>query len=743
METQKRKVTSFFTEEDTSIVRQAVLDATRIATRSSILLKAFYLSKIESTYGKKPHKIVGLQPKPVVDIDQDLLDICFSVVQGHKGLKERALRASKSEAKANQKADKKSAKRTLFTEVLRCYDDCFSQHQNISSNLSLSYPLDYLKEQLQTAIENNITVRYLSYVKRYVRHYLASLDGCVRPTKQHSAEMWKSVKMILGVETPDGFVSRIPQHVADFLVPNKPNAEQSLLYDLKCRPAVYLERMVLINRGLEAMLAEMTEEDRRESRLKLLSPISMFTSFVPLHIRLDTSGIAQLLMCAKRIKAYVVWYEALYGIKLNVETKGNLLSSFNTAVGRPAKNAAEEAEHATRMWMFLCNFGSKKFKTILRDERKTGVWCFDNSINTDGYSVSFQMVREEGRKRKKFTDKRKKKKSTMEEDNLQFPSAADDCVKSWWLTHQKDIKLLAGDPGKHDLLALTDGIRTLAYTKRQRDIYTRRAKRETRTQSLRKAVLVSGDFGDLHNPSLDQYETVWLSHTSSKTCVYSSFKDYIARREGMAQVATQVYAHAHFRQSKFCQWAMSKGSDDSFADKLLKFFSEPVKKFPKPWQADSQDPVDLVILESIFNEPDNKTIVIAYGNWGKTPNALKGCAPTPGIGLRRRVDAKLRELQKVRAGFPITITTPEDYTSQTCPCCKNVGLVNPVLEKKNYKKYQVAPEAPQSCAEKHHLLRCPNEHCQSRFWNRNVAGAYNILHRFLEIATLQGTNPPG
>ncbi len=93
---------------------------------------------------------------------------------------------------------------------------------------------------------------------------------------------------------------------------------------------------------------------------------------------------------------------------------------------------------------------------------------------------------------------------------------------------------------------------------------------------------------------------------------------------------------------------------------------------------------------------------IAYGDWGRHPNTLKGCVPTPGIGLRRRCGRF----------FPV-FSVPEHGTSKTCPCCKEQTLKNPSMKS----------------ITRHHLLRCTNEACRSRWWNRNVAGSLNILER--------------
>ena len=66
---------------------------------------------------------------------------------------------------------------------------------------------------------------------------------------------------------------------------------------------------------------------------------------------------------------------------------------------------------------------------------------------------------------------------------------------------------------------------------------------------------------------------------------------------------------------------------------------------------------------------DGSQIVIAYGNWGKNPNALKNGAPTPGIGLRRSLHSTFQ-----------TYTVNERGTSSICPTVVNGIYCNGSLE---------------------------------------------------------------
>ena len=97
---------------------------------------------------------------------------------------------------------------------------------------------------------------------------------------------------------------------------------------------------------------------------------------------------------------------------------------------------------------------------------------------------------------------------------------------------------------------------------------------------------------------------------------------------------------------------------------------------------------------------NKKDLLIA---WGKNPNVLKGCCPTPGIGIRTNFERYYK-----------TMTINEYLTSQTCPCCKKERCL---------KKQKI------NDIERHHLLRCTNDQCHSRWWNRNVVGSFNILSK--------------
>jgi len=72
--------------------------------------------------------------------------------------------------------------------------------------------------------------------------------------------------------------------------------------------------MVMINLSLELEFLNIKTKYKR-----LLSPLPLHSSFVPMHIRMDTSGISQLLMTHEKIKDFKIVYEIEHpGDTLNI-----------------------------------------------------------------------------------------------------------------------------------------------------------------------------------------------------------------------------------------------------------------------------------------------------------------------------------------------------------------------------------------------------------------------------------------
>ena len=264
-------------------------------------------------------------------------------------------------------------------------------------------------------------------------------------------------------------------------------------------------------------------------------------------------------------------------------------------------------------------------------------------------------------------------------------------------------KLKCGaDPGKGALLVVTDGKRnTVRYTARLRRMESGQLRAAQELDSVLKkrprhkaaAELAGGplegltfhqlqqrlgevDDGDDGSTDEDTDVVVATGGRDARSSLLASYSSYLVARQHVGPPLRNLYTSLGFRRRRFRAFAGRQSS-------LLLFVNRMVEAFG----------------------PD---FILIYGDWGRQPN-MRNQAPTPGIGLRRDIE---------RAGIR-TLTASERNTSSVCPCCSLRDLEHP-RRRYDPKRHRMEPI--------HHLLRCPNEqHCTSRWWNRDVLGALNIL----------------
>ena len=693
----KRKASFLFDKDDRTIIFDAVNRCHDIVTRTTLLIKIFYLENIERELA----------------IDSNMIDLCFKIVDGKQHLQIRSTKKEKSNKKINVKVDKKivtitngvrvekivkvivqktvkeiedEKKVMLFRDLLECYNKHFIPLP--PSDLSLSYILEYSNIQLQTAYNNNIEINYEKYVKKYVNYYLANREN------------YKSVK---GVPKAIRLAAwNCTQHLLFNKDINENNEyefaddEIELLREELCigrnykledhipnNRSKYLAKMVYINQEIEHDFNNM-------EGIKLYSPLILSTTFVPSFIRIDTTALAQLLMDQSRVEEFKRFYKLEYNTVLNITNKGDICKSYKSLTGKENVSDLENLQHATRIWKFLTNIEGrregfqhvkKQFKGILEQNRNGIVWIFDNMILTDGYVVNFQVTPKEGAKRRIHGEKKIKKTSGEKQEirRTEFPSC--DNLQNYVHSYYNDEVILLGvDPGKGCLIKVSDGHKdgVIQYTQTERNKLTLKKNRKKQSDVLRSDRKHVINFEGINYP-IDKFETMIMSRASKKSCNIETFVEYLKYRNIGQEEMKKLYNRPLFRQHKFLVYSKTKSADVKAIQKIKTFYDT--------------------------RYPDQKKLMM-YGNWGRCPN-IKNSAPTPGIGLRRKVH-KVFE----------TITTPEHFTSQTCPCCQTRTLEHPNVQ--NLQKNKTY--------HKHHLLRCTNVDCK-RFWNRDIAGALNILEK--------------
>jgi hypothetical protein len=629
----KRKVTGFFKPKDVKTIGQVVQINHKIYVRASMLVRAFFL-----------------QDSKNVIVEDHVFQMACNI-SCNKVYK----------ARDEQKQQLVNSMKELYNQL---YGDDFID----DNKLSLSHLQGYGNRNLLTAYKNNVFEKFLTYPKRYLLCHLLQIGLTEKEARK------ESFRIAFGIFTFGNNKIKNVQKVSEqevenysFLFPNKLDNSKSYCDDIEIQPWEYLKKMIEINKYIETWFTDVEPKFR-----KLLNPLPFHSSNVPMHIRFDKAGLSQLLI--DDVEDFRNFLQ-IHFPKDNVtmKSKASLNSSFEKIIGRPPIDDQEEKYFGKLYWLFITNLEDcRQYKEIQNLEG----WEFDNSILTDGVSLSLQIAKTDKVKKKKgaISTKKVHKKKQKEDKNIKIIKPS--------------TKIVSCDPGKHDIVYLTDGVKTLRYTKGRRATDTLSKPRTRETNASRKRC------------GVDVFETDVLSQHCKKSCIFETFIQYVKARHKEEKKLEQCYEHPKFRQFKFLQYCKVKSSEDKFAKQIFDTF------------ASSNTVTKTCCNETMKQNKEREAttkqdIVIGWGNWGRDPNKIKGVCPTPGIGFRRSMERYYK-----------TVTVDERNTSKTCPCCREVSLYNPKIGKDN--------------KEKHHLLRCKNDKCCSRWWNRNVAGSYNILQNTMK-----------
>lgn len=671
----KRKATGFFKKESIETIRQAITDVSNIITNASILLRAYYIDQYEQ--GKE------------LAISNQVVSFACNIVQGVKkspvriNKEEKILKKEKEERvkkglsnddesiknREEEQGKKKDDVNQTFLQMLKVFNTIFETTNIIETKLSISGILNYSIENLITAYENNIVSHFIKYPKRFIKCDLLSKNFTEEEAKKQSCIITNHYMYDAPIENINAEINILDyQHL---FVDKQTVKDKPRCWDLKVNPWMYLPKMVKINRALERDFPTVDTKYKN-----LYNPLPFHSSFVPMHIRLDTSGIAQLLMNKERIKDFKTLYEIEHpGDILNMNTKGDMLSSFRKLLNREPIDREETGWFATNIWNFLTNIETcRQNKEVYRVDKKNVEWVFDNAIVTDGISISIQVIDRKEFGRKTLSGRKAKK------ENTEYVEIEPEIINI------ENYKVISCDPGKKDILAFSDGIDTLTYTRGQRNNDTFVA---TRKKELLKRKRKQG---------IEEFESKVLNQYTKRSCYSDSFKNYAITRKSKEEELVTFYSKPIHRQFRFLGYSSIKSSESKFVDKTFKKFKDSNNKLKKCT-------TDKMVANAMKTVETTKDILICWGDWGKRPNALKGSCPTPGIGIRKRFESWFK-----------TKTINEFLTSQTCPCCR---------EERCLKKHSV------NNVSIHHLLRCTNDNCKSRWWNRNVVGCFNIHHKAL------------
>ena len=537
------------------------------------------------------------------------------------------------------------------------------------SGLGLSGVLAYSTIEMETCFDNNINMHYFKYPKRLLRARLYKELFDRLDTRE-----WNDIKIDdrkkLTADCKDAIsqlykddLSNCPEHLLEhvsFIKQFLPINDD----DLSKNAPKYLAHMIYINRQLELF------------QFKQYSPIPLRNEFIPKHITIDYAALTDILVDdsnLEHLKAYLRIHDWVLPTKFR---KDDLRIAKGVYYERdPTKS---RSFFRTLVWNFFTKDAiHTKYKELV----------FNNMINTNGYKSSVHYADEETHKAERKYVKGIKFLSESDTCEFEYLQDLDEEVRH---DIQANKKLLPSDPGKGNLLAIGDGIKggnSLMYTARQRNEESGLNK----VNRLRHRLL-----SEYPKDSNLMYSDLLATITaSSKSCITTTFYQYLLQRNNVSKQLQGLYEKNCFRAFKYTTFLGYRSSEDKFKDRIRKTF----------------DP-----------DGDGSKIVIGYGNWGRNPNALKNGAPTPGIGLRRRIHSTFQ-----------TYTINERGTSSMCPtkigdqyCSGN--LEYPYRKMKTIQDPCTGQEISKS-KNVHCVLRCKNEKCKSRWWNRDLLGVANQMRQ--------------
>lgn len=691
MKSLKVKATSLFQGEDRKVLDSVIKTVHLISQRASFLIKYHYLKCLKEF------------PNDVIAIDKTFIENAFNVVRG---------RVKTSRTRPDGKivlfkiyphktknciatfltvtSEYKTSNPLIGEEALKdSHDELFQD--TVDSPYSISHILGYAIQSLETHYLTNLQCHYAKYIKKFASRSLYSKE------LKNDQEIKQLTKFLLFREgnCPTAFQGWVNEHFS--YLANYQNVFERIYQS----PWLAFRDMVCLTQKMEPL------------KKRLLSPFILRKSDIPGHITLDTSGMAQLFYNSQRIEDFKTdYYFATKRLLPKLKDKATLLRSYKALLGDPKEppSELETALFATHLWKFIADFRGKRYQEALEHVDNRGVkWVFNNTLMTDGVSVTFTMVPKSQFKRCNAFTKRKgakepEPKEPFEKWDSKLPM------------EKPGVKTLAADPGKNNLLAVTDGLTTFRYTRRQRDHdcqFQRLAK-------VRRALLPT---------NVLKYQSEVLGGSDdkgSRSCDAATFQKYVSLKIQGQLESIKEYVKPVFRSLKFKAYCLMKRSEDIMMKRLEETFQPACSKEPPswmkrcegegrcchhiPWGFQDRRSEDQTVMETIQENVKKKDceLRIFYGNWGRSPN-LKHCAPTPGIGLKRKIARRFE-----------TYDTPEHHTSKTCPCCLQTSV-------------------RQASESTNQLLRCENVECQSRWWSRDVLGAFNILYKTLRSIVTSGS----
>ena len=423
---------------------------------------------------------------------------------------------------------------------------------------NLSAILDYYATTMITAIENNIKMHFIDYIKRFVNSYFKNIYQNELQNKEFKKQFYKELQQVKNDIINDAEILTCDEKYHTWLNANRynivpKNYDTSYFYDIKINPQKYLKHMIFMNLQLEEM------------NTKMFQFFPLQTHLIPRHIQIDTKSIVELLIDADK-KQYFDNIETNKEKLWNAFFKLHHMNKyvFDYTIITDGYSVSLRFLHTD----FVNEERIKKDKMKNGKKQMKGLTEEEKEIKKQEKQVQQNKLKEENRKRREL--QKKEKKETKKEVLHEFPYI-DEVSKDFL-----DGKHLFIDPGKRSLLTMMDDDGNyFSYTNKQRIKETKRIK----YSSLLKNYKDKQHITEIENT---------LSLFNSKTCDIEKFKEYIKEKLKVNDAIATLYQDEKFRKYKWYSYINTKRTEDNMVNKIENKYGKDIKIIIGDWSIGKQ-----------------------------------------------------------------------------------------------------------------------------------------------------------
>lgn len=439
------------------------------------------------------------------------------------------------------------------------------EFQNIGNSIftlqdgkNLSAILDYYATTMITAIENNIKMHFIDYIKRFVNSYFKNIYQNELQNKEFKKQFYKELQQVKNDIINDTEILTCDEKYHTWLNTNRykivpENYDTSYFYDIKVNPQKYLKHMIFMNLQLEEM------------NTKMFQFFPLQTHLIPRHIQIDTKSLVELLIDTDK-KQYFDNIETNKEKLWNTFFKLHHMNKyvFDYTIITDGYSVSLRFLHTD----FVNEERIKKDKMKNGKKQMKGLTDEEKEIKKQEKQVQQNKLKEENRKRREL--EKKEKKETKKEVLHEFPYI-DEVSKDFL-----DGKHLFIDPGKRSLLTMMDDDGNyFSYTNKQRIKETKRIK----YSSLLKNYKDKQHITEIENT---------LSLFNSKTCDIKNFKEYIKEKLKVNDAIAKLYQDEKFRQYKWYSYINTKRTEDNMVNKIENKYGKDIKIIIGDWSIGKQ-----------------------------------------------------------------------------------------------------------------------------------------------------------